>query len=1106
MTDRPPRIRRYTLRERIGSGGGGEVWSGLMQGPAGFRKQVAVKLVQAGSDDEALLRREARMGALLRHPNIVDVYELGRAADGRWFLAMELVPGPTLQTLLHTMGALPGTALREIAVQVCRGLGHAHRLAHEDQVGLVHRDVKPSNVLLDPSGMVKVSDLGIARLAGDRIDGIEGTPGYLAPEQLKGVEPRPTADVFSMGVLLWAMAIGQTPIRPRKGVQHALRAAVQAQDQVKTVGATLEEALPGLHAVVVRCLDPNPEARFPDARELRRAIQKLPEPPGQGLHELMASFEAVKRGPAPTDDRVTEKSSVRSTSSLRTEDRELIGRQRERTKLEEVLVGEAALVTLKGIGGVGKTHLAVSVANRWRASTRAVRWVELAAVRDRAGVLSALAAVCRLAVDDDATAVVGRALQALGDDALLVLDGPDEVTDEVRDLVVRWRALAPTLRVLVTARHALRIDDETVVELGPLSLDDSVALFLARRQQEPTPVEVLREQLRPLGGLPLAIELAARGEEAGVHAGSLADTLAWSFEKLAPWSRNALGQLSAFRGTFTVEAAESVVDVSPWAEAPWPLEVVDDLWQRSLLYVRPTRSGPRLGVYPAVRAYVGERLERAEGLDEAMKRHGDWYARFGDPAWLEGLEGREGEARIRALARDLDDIVAACDRALTRGDVAVAVSTALVASEVLQRRGPRQRAARLLVRVLALPDAPRRDELLEALAEFEESVERFDEALAAAPTDRRRARVMAAKARLLHQIPDLDACIRCAQEALSLGEAVHDTVVQGRALVSLGVAKRQLGAPQEAMAHLVDGGERLERVGCTVDRSYAWLSLGNLYNLLNRVDDAEDAYQRAEKGFRRAGMRGARATAIANLTLIDRARGDYRAAEKRAHRALELHRAVGDRLSELSDQSQLASSLAGQGRVEEALAVFAEIVGPALEARRFNSACLAMINMAHWLVVTGQAARARSQFRQALALATEHDITWMQALALGNLGILTSELDHDSVTATQQLDEAIELARQCGSVRMEGGLLAERVRARIDDDDDHHEALSRAEALLNEAGDREELGKLYATRARLLARAGDRAAAEAILVQIEGGPGEELAARIAEVRAELDAT
>jgi len=1103
-TREPPKIHRYTLRERIGSGGVGEVWAGLMRGPAGFRKQVAIKLVESGSGDEALLRREARLGALLRHPNIVDVYELGRADDGRWFLAMELVPGPTLSTLMHRTGALPGPALREIAIQVSRGLGYAHHLAHGDSVGMVHRDVKPSNVLLDPSGMVKVSDLGIARLTGDAIDGIEGTPGYLAPEQLKGGEPSPTADVFSLGVLLWAMAVGQSPIRPRRGVSHALRAAVQAQDQARRARTVLDEALPGLPEIVERCLDPNPDARFPDGRALRRALQRLDEPAGHDLHEVMAAYETRRRDAAEeAEQRRTTTSALRSTGSMRpTSADTLVGRTRERDAVEEVLADPGALATLKGLGGIGKTRLAVHLAQRWREAARPVRWVDLGAVRDRAGVLSALAAVCRLSVTDDATQVIGQALAALAD-GLLVLDGPDEALDDVTDLVGRWRELAPELRILVTARHALGLADETVVELGPLNLDDSMTLFRRHRGDAPTDPQALREQLRPLGGLPLAIELAASGEEVGVHGGSLAQTLAWSFDQLAPWSQHALGQLAAFRGTFPVEAAESVVDVSPWAEAPWPLEVIDDLWRRSLLFVRPTSRGPRLGVYPMVRAFVGERLEQTVGMEEALRRHGAWYARFGDPAWLEGLEGRHGERRIRQLARDLDDIVAAADRALTRGDTATAAATSLLAWEVLRRRGPLARARQLLLKVVAEPDAPRRDELLGALAQVEASVDRYDQALAIAASDRRRARLMADKARLLHQIPRLEDCVRCAEEALALAEAVGDTVIQGRALVALGVAKRQLGAPHEAMAHLLDGGDRLERVGCMVDRSYAWLSLGNLYHLLNRMADAEEAYRRAEDGFQAAGMRGARATAMANLTLIDRSRGHFAEAEKRARRAIELHRAVGDRAAVLSDHSQLASALAGQGRIEEAIEVFRTTVEEANDLGRFSSAALARINMAHWMVVLGDGDSAAGAFRDALALAREHEIVWLQSLAVGNLGILNGERGQIRA-GTAQLDEAIALAERCGSLRMQGGFLAERVRVRIDLDEDHHAALDRAEDLLLEAGDRDEHAKLAVTRARLLVRAGDRMAATAILAELTGRSVPELDTRIAEARAELE--
>src|SRR5687767_6247735 len=157
------RVGRYELVARLGSGAAGDVWEALLHGMQGFRKPVALKLLSAGPDrdaDRQAVLHEARLGAMLQHPNLVSTYELGHHAGGGWFLVMELVRGPTLSALVKQLGALPLRAVLEAGTQACAALAHLHR------AGLVHRDVKPQNLLVDPAGLVKLGDLGVARAVG----------------------------------------------------------------------------------------------------------------------------------------------------------------------------------------------------------------------------------------------------------------------------------------------------------------------------------------------------------------------------------------------------------------------------------------------------------------------------------------------------------------------------------------------------------------------------------------------------------------------------------------------------------------------------------------------------------------------------------------------------------------------------------------------------------------------------------------------------------------------------------------------------------------------------------------------------------------------------
>ena len=166
--DFPVEFGRYTLQGLLGEGGMARVFRAELQGPEGFRKPTAIKIVRSSvaSDNERLrtsLINEARLGGLLHHPNVVDTYDFGEQ-DGLPYIAMEYIRGIGLEKVLFLVDPLPPAIAAEIAIQICAGLDHAHNL--EDVEGdseLVHRDLKPSNVILSRDGLVKVMDFGIAK-------------------------------------------------------------------------------------------------------------------------------------------------------------------------------------------------------------------------------------------------------------------------------------------------------------------------------------------------------------------------------------------------------------------------------------------------------------------------------------------------------------------------------------------------------------------------------------------------------------------------------------------------------------------------------------------------------------------------------------------------------------------------------------------------------------------------------------------------------------------------------------------------------------------------------------------------------------------------------
>lgn len=203
---------RYRLDEHVAAGGMGEVWQGT---DLVLDRTVAVKLLRPEhAHDEELLgrfRAEARMAGLLSHPNIAQVYDFCEATDpDPAYLVMEFVDGASLAWLLHD-GPLEPARTMDIVAQAARGLAAAHR------AGLVHRDIKPGNLLVRSDGLVKVSDFGIARSESatpiTRTGLLPGTPGYMAPERAAGAAATPVADLYSLGIVAYQCLTGQLPFQ-----------------------------------------------------------------------------------------------------------------------------------------------------------------------------------------------------------------------------------------------------------------------------------------------------------------------------------------------------------------------------------------------------------------------------------------------------------------------------------------------------------------------------------------------------------------------------------------------------------------------------------------------------------------------------------------------------------------------------------------------------------------------------------------------------------------------------------------------------------------------------------------------------------------------------
>ncbi|MGB6865902.1 MAG: serine/threonine-protein kinase, partial [Candidatus Aminicenantaceae bacterium] len=261
---------RYEIIEELGKGGMGRVYR---VEDTKLEQEVALKLIkpEIAKDKKTIerFRNELKLARNIRHKNVCGMFDLGET-EGANFITMEYVRGEDLRSLIRRIGQLPVGKSVSIANQICDGLAEAHRL------GVVHRDLKSNNIMIDKEGNVRIMDFGIARsLETKGITGagvMIGTPEYMSPEQVEGTDVDQRSDIYSLGVILYEMVIGRVPFEGDTPFTIGMKHKGETPKNPKELNTQISD---DLNRVILRCLEKEKERRYQNAGEVRSELTNI---------------------------------------------------------------------------------------------------------------------------------------------------------------------------------------------------------------------------------------------------------------------------------------------------------------------------------------------------------------------------------------------------------------------------------------------------------------------------------------------------------------------------------------------------------------------------------------------------------------------------------------------------------------------------------------------------------------------------------------------------------------------------------------------------------------------------------------------------------------
>lgn len=915
-------IDRYVVQEVLGRGGMATVYR-VKHAVLGTQHALKVLHDNRSSTHDDLLR-EGRLQARLDPEFVIPVHDV-LTVNGAPALLMPLVVGCSLRDVLQTYQPTESEIVSLFSA-IASGVATAH-----DQ-DIVHRDLKPANVLLDihrGQVRIRVADFGLgarANLEG-MYSGFSGTPAYAPPEQL-GQDPTPSKaqDLWALGVMLVECLTGKRPYTAASILEYREAIAHRAPD--------IEAVPQHWRALATSLLDPSKDTRGPSAKSLPQHLRQIhPSDPleqGRGLANAIRRSRVVATFQPDAFDALPANRSSESLETFQVIDQEpqhhlpasldtFIDRPKAISVIMQRIKDGARLMTLLGIGGTGKTRLALEFARQhlddWPGG---VCFCDLSDAADENQVVSAVGRAFGVPftgtepLKQVASAAAGRGR------SLLIIDNAEQIIEPVRQLVEACIAASAELVILVTSRIVLGAHEEWTWSVPPLTTPEARALFLTRARRakasySPNDEELglIDELIGQLDHLPLAIELAAsrvrmmspakmldriserfrllasRGGDVTRHR-TLRAALDWSWDLLNEWERSALAQCSVFEGGFDLEAAEAVLDLAAFTDAPWPMDAIQSLVDKSLL--RPT-TDDRFSMLKSVHAYATERAVALGVQEDAARRHAEYYASFGHFEALSSLYVFGGTERRAGLVRELDNISVAWRRSVDHGWQNEACFHFLAVAEIVQATGPAKTLydmARSMINISADSPHPQghvwrrigdthmmRGELREARRWYEQTI------------------------------------------ALGPNQAADPVVARAHGRLAL-LCTRE-GNYRAAEENYLAALHLLTKANDEAARGNTLSNLGGIYLELGDYEKAEDIFKQGLLIHRTVGNQTSEGITLGNLGLIAKDQGHFHEAKTLYLEAIHLNYTTGNRISRGIHLVNLAALLRIEGKVDQAI-------------------------------------------------------------------------------------------------------------------------------------------------------------------------------------------